>query len=100
MTTTIPQITAARPALPSADPVSAASRARRRAWICLVAAFTIWCVLAGSIGVTGWTYRRNATESPPALLNVERGTVFYGSPTATDQMRARPGMTADEGGVV
>jgi hypothetical protein len=63
-------------------------------------AFAIWCLLAGSLAATGWTYRRNATESPPATLNVERGTVFYGGPAAADQMRARPGMTADEGGIV
>jgi hypothetical protein len=65
-----------------------------------VTAFAIWCVLAGSIAVTGWNYRRNATESPSATLNVERGTVFYGGAAAADQMRARPGMPADEGGVV
>lgn len=100
MTTVIPEISAGRPALPSADPIAAAARARRRAWLCLVAAFTIWCVLAGSIGATGWTYRRNATESPAALLNVDRGTVFYGGPTTADQMRARPGMPAEEGGIV
>jgi hypothetical protein len=100
MTTVIPEISAARPALPSADPIAAAARARRRAWLCLVAAFVIWCVLAGSIGVTGWSYRRNATESPSATLNVERGTVFYGGPSAADQVRARPGMPADEGAIV
>jgi hypothetical protein len=56
--------------------------------------------MAGSIAVTAWNYRRNATESPSATLNVERGTVFYGGAAAADQMRARPGMPADEGGVV
>lgn len=45
-------------------------------------------------------YRRNATESPPAALTVERGTVFYGGPATADQMRARPGMTAEEGGLI
>ena len=34
------------------------------------------------------------------MLAVERGTVFYGGPTTPDQLRARPGMTADEGGIV
>jgi hypothetical protein len=100
MTTTLPEMSAARPAFPSAEPAWGAARARRRAWLCLVIAFTIWCTIAGSIGAVGWTYRRNATESPPAMLSVERGTVFYSSPSTADQMRARPGMTADEGGIV
>ena len=100
MTTVLPEISAARPALPSADAPTASTRARQRAWVCLAVAFGIWCLLAGSITVTGWTYRRNATESPSATLNVERGTVFYSSPSASDQMRARPGMPADEGGIV
>jgi hypothetical protein len=63
-------------------------------------AFGVWCVLASFLAATGWTYRRNATESPPAVLAVDRGTVFYGSPSTADQMRARPGMTADEGGLI
>lgn len=63
-------------------------------------AFGVWCTLAGFLAATGWTYRRNATESPPAILTVDRGTVFYGSPSTADQMRARPGMTADEGGLI
>jgi len=100
MTTVIPEISAARPAFRTADQPMAAARARRRAWICLVTAFAIWCVMAGSVAVTGWSYRRNATESPSATLSVERGTVFYGGPSAADQMRARPGMPADEGGIV
>ena len=100
MTTTVPEITAARPALPTVEPGWVAAKARRRAWLCFVVAFAIWCTLAGSIAAAGWSYRRNATESPPAMLAVERGTVFYGGPTTPDQMRARPGMTADEGGIV
>lgn len=102
MTTITPEISAAatRPARPSAEPALAAAQARRRAWVWLCVAFSVWCVLAGSVITAGWTYRRNATESPSANLTVERGTVFYGSPAAADQMRARPGMTADEGGVV
>lgn len=93
-------MSAARPALAPLDGALASSRARRRAWLCLLAAFAIWCTLAGSLLAAGWTYRRNATESPPALLTVERGTVFYGGAGTTDQMRARPGMTADESGIV
>src|SRR5687767_10440777 len=100
MTTSISEISAARPAQPVAEPALASANARRRAWLWLVVAFAIWCTLAGSIAAAGWTYRRNATESPPAMLSVERGTVFYGGPTTADQMRARPGMTADEGGIV
>jgi hypothetical protein len=100
MTTTIPEISAARTAMPTAEPAWVAAKARRRAWLCLAVAFAIWCTLAGSIGAAGWTYRRNATESPPAMLSIDRGTVFYGGPQTADQMRARPGMTAEEGGIV
>jgi hypothetical protein len=100
MTTLIPEITAARPAGPPTDHARSAARARQRAWVWFVVAFGVWCTLAGSIAATGWTYRRNATESPPAVLTVDRGTVFYGSPATADQVRARPGMTADEGGLV
>jgi hypothetical protein len=100
MTTLTPEISAAQPAGPAAEPARVAVKARRRAWLCLAVAFTIWCTLAGSIGVAGWTYRRNATESPPAILTIDRGTVFYGGPTTPDQLRARPGMTAEEGGIV
>lgn len=100
MTTVIPEIAAEQPARTGADTARSAARARRRAWIWLLTAFGVWCVLAGSVAVTGWTYRRNATESPPATLAIERGTVFYSGAAAADQVRARPGMTADEGGVV
>lgn len=100
MTTTLPDTLAARVATPSAELSHVAGKARRRAWVCLVIAFAIWCTLAGSLVSTGWMYRRNATESPPAALNVERGTVFYGGPATADQMRARPGMTAEEGGLI
>jgi hypothetical protein len=78
----------------------AGARARRRAWACLATAFALWCAIAIVVLGTGLNYRRNATESPPALLNVERGTVFYEGVGTPDQMRARPGMSADEGSVV
>ena len=50
MTTSISRITAGRPAVPAPEPAWVAAKARRRAWLCLVVAFTIWCTLAGSIG--------------------------------------------------
>jgi hypothetical protein len=78
----------------------AGARARRRAWACLATAFGLWCIIAVVVVGTGLNYRRNATESPPALLNVERGTVFYEGVGTPDQVRARPGMSADEGSVV
>ena len=78
MTTTLPDTLAARVATPSVELSHVAGKARRRAWVCLVIAFAIWCTLAGSVAATGWMYRRNATESPSAALSVERGTVFYG----------------------
>jgi len=34
------------------------------------------------------------------MLTVDRGTVFYGSPSTADQVRARPTMAADEGGLI
>lgn len=100
MTTTLPNSLVAHVATPAAEISGDAGKARRRAWFCLVIAFAVWCSLAGTVLVSGWMYRRNATESPPAILTVERGTVFYGGPATADQLRARPGMTAEEGGLI
>lgn len=100
MTASIPNLASAKPVALPADPARLASKARRRAWLCLIVAFTIWCTLAGALLGAGLTYRRNATDSPPASLTVQRGTVFYGGANATDQLRARPSMTAEEGGIV
>lgn len=100
MTTSISDVPTAQAVVPPAALPWAGARARRRAWICLGAAFAVWCAIAGVLLATGLNYRRNATEAPPALLNVERGTVFYESVGTSDQVRARPGMNADEGSVI
>jgi hypothetical protein len=100
MTTSISDVPSAPAVVPPAVLPWAGAAARRRAWICLGSAFAIWCALAGVLLGTGLNYRRNATESPPAVLNVERGTVFYEGVGTADQVRARPGMNADEGSVV
>src|SRR6266511_2380274 len=100
MTTSISDVPPAQVAVPSAVPAWAGAKARRRAWICLGGAFSIWCAIAVVLLTTGLNYRRNATESPPAQLNVERGTVFYEGVGTSDQVRARPGMSADEGSTI
>jgi len=100
MTTSITDIPPTEAAVSAASLGWIGARARRRAWMCLGAAFAVWCTIAMVLLGAGLNYRRNATESPPALLNVERGTVFYESIGAPDQVRARTGMSADEGSVV
>ena len=79
---------------------SSARRAEQRTWVCFSLAFFVWCgVVAGAL-VTANNYRRYATDAPPALLSVDSGTVFYEGAAGFGQMRARPGMTVDEGGFV
>ena len=78
----------------------AARRVQRRTWICIGAAFAIWALLAGSISYLALTYRRSATDSPPAMLAIDRGTVFYGGTGGGPQVRARPSQPVEEGGIV
>ncbi len=78
----------------------AARRAERRTWVCLSVAFLLWCALAVGLAAAANNYRRYATESPPAVLAAERGTVFYASGVAVPQVRARAGMALDEGGLI
>ena len=73
---------------------------QRRTWICLGAAFLIWCALAVTLLYGTLTYRRGATASPPAMLAIERGTVFYEGAAGSPQLRARPSQTIEEGSIV
>jgi hypothetical protein len=75
-----------------------ARRAERRAWIALSLAFLVWCALISGVLLAANNYRRYATDSPPATLWVDRGTVLYGGPAAAAQIRAQPGMSLEEGG--
>ncbi len=84
----------------TASAVSSPQRAGRRAWIFLCLSFAVWCGLVGTLAVYASNYRRSATDSPPAILSLERGTVFYQGPSTPAQVRARAGMAAEEGGVV
>jgi FecR protein len=85
----------------AATPVALATRrAERRAWLLLYLGFAVWCALIGTVAVYAFNYRRSATDSPPVMLSVERGTVFYQGPSTPTQVRAQQGMTAEEGGVV
>jgi hypothetical protein len=85
---------------PAAAVPSIARRAERRAWISLSLAFLIWSSIAAGLLVTANNYRRYATTSPPAVLAIEGGTVFYGGPANSTQVRARPGMTVEEGSTI
>lgn len=100
MTTSMSDVPPVETAVAPASLAWAGVRARRRAWACLAAAFAVWCTIAIVVVGTGLNYRRNATDSPPAVLNVERGNVFYEGAGSPDQVRARPGMNADEGSAV
>lgn len=79
---------------------AAGRRAERRAWTILGIALLIWCSLAVAILITMVNHRRSATDSPPADLNVERGTVFYQGPDSPTQVRARGSMVVQEGGAI
>src|SRR6266540_7245632 len=79
---------------------SVARRAEQRAWLLLSAAFLVWCGLVGAGLVTANNYRRYATDSPPAALTIDRGTVFYQGSASATQVRARPGLTVEEGGLL
>ena len=92
--------TVAHPVSAAAGADSAAGHVQRRTWVCLCAAFLIWCVLAGTIAASAVNYRRNATDSPAALLSIERGTIFYEGAAGAPQVRARPSQAVEEGGVV
>ena len=92
--TTMPATLAVAPA------ASAARWAQRRTWICITTAFLIWCVIAGTLLYGTLNYRRSATESPPAMLSIERGTIFYEGAAGSPQLRARPSQTVEEGSIV
>ncbi len=78
---------------------STARWAQRRTCLCIGAAFLVWCTIAGTLLYGSLTYRRNATESPPAMLAIERGTVFYGA-AGSPQMRALPSQAIEEGSII
>ncbi|MBA2447009.1 MAG: FecR domain-containing protein [Chloroflexi bacterium] len=50
--------------------------------------------------VTANNYRRYATDSPPAVLSVGQGKVFYQGPANAIQLRASSGMQLEEGSFV
>lgn len=85
---------------PDGMAASVAHRAEQRTWICLSLAFLVWCGIAATGLVTVNNYRRYATDSPPAVLAIDRGTVFYEGAADSPQVRARPGMTVEEGGLI
>ena len=88
-------------ALVAAPPGTSSARwAQRRTWICLSIAFLICCTIAGTVLYGTLSYRRGATESPPAQLAIERGTVFYEGAAGSPQLRARPSQPVEEGSVV
>jgi hypothetical protein len=87
-------------ATPAAASGVTARRAEQRTWICFSLAFLIWCSLAAAAVTTANNFRRYATDSPSAVLTGDRGTVFFEPTAGATQVRARQGMTLDEGGAV
>ena len=87
-------------AAPAAASGVTARRAEQRTWICFSLAFLIWCSLAAAAVTTANNFRRYATDSPSAVLTGDRGTVFFEPTAGATQVRARQGMTLEEGGAV
>ncbi|MFN8522796.1 MAG: FecR domain-containing protein [Chloroflexota bacterium] len=100
MSTSAQDATLTASVVPAAASARPAAAAQRRTWIVIVGAFVLWCAIVASAATAGYTYRRYATDSPTLTLAIDRGTVFYEGAANPAQVRARPGMTLEEGGVV
>lgn len=74
--------------------------AQRRAWLYILAAFTLWCCLVTASFVAAVNYRRSATDSPTASLNIDRGIVLYQDSPGMTQIRGQSGMDVYEGSVL
>jgi hypothetical protein len=74
--------------------------AQRRAWLYITTAFTVWCCLVVATIVGAVNYRRSATDSPTASLNIDRGIVLYQDSPGVTQIRGQSGMEIYEGSVL
>lgn len=79
---------------------ASARAAQQRAWVCLLAAFGVFCTLVVTCGSMALNYRRSATDSRPAGLRIERGIVLYQDGPEAAQIRGRTGMDVYEGGAI
>jgi hypothetical protein len=74
--------------------------AQRRAWICLGAAFAVFCTLA-VLALTGAnTWRKTAYLAPAALLIEKRGIVLYQGPRDSLPVSVTEGTDLEEGGTI
>jgi hypothetical protein len=81
-------------------PPAAASRAGRRAWLYLWAAFGIWCVLVAYGLYVGNTWRKTSYLSPPAQLVAKQGIVLYQGPRDALPVSVAEGAELVEGGLI
>jgi hypothetical protein len=89
-----------REAPPIARPADAAEYAQRRAWMCILAAFGIFCVLVGWLGYTANTWRKTAYSAPAAQLTSKRGIVLYQGPRDALPVSVAEATTLEEGGTL
>jgi preprotein translocase subunit YajC len=93
MTTTI------SPSPPSAAPSPASTRAVRRAWLALTAAFVIFVMLLTSAGASAYLYRRGAMQEREGWL-VTSGEVLVQPKNETRFKQVRSGEPLREGDTV
>jgi hypothetical protein len=74
--------------------------AQRRAWLCIVVAFGIWCSLVVWLGVTANTWRKTAYSTPTAQLVAKRGIVLYQGPRDSLPVSIAESTNLDEGGTL
>lgn len=74
--------------------------AQRRAWICLGAAFAVFCTL-GVLTLAGAnTWRKTASLAPAAQLVEKRGIVLYQGPRDSLPVSVTEGTDLEEGGTI
>jgi hypothetical protein len=83
-----------------ARPASATAFAQRRAWVCIIAAFGIFCVLIGWLGYTANIWRKTAYSAPTAQLVSKRGIVLYQGPRDSLPLSVAEATTLEEGGTI
>ena len=79
---------------------SAAIQAQRRAWVCILAAFAVWCLLVGWLAYTANNWRKTTYSAPPAQLLAKRGIVLYQGPRDSLPLSIAETTLLEEGGVI
>ncbi len=85
------------PAAVSTAPTAAEVRAQRLAWGVIGGAFVVWCALVALLALEARNFFLTAANPQSALLEIERGEVFYQDPRSPVQARASNGMGLSEG---